>query len=98
MILILLELLDLFGINYRKNTFSFLEHEYDNDYFLNRYSNFIFNDFDFNWNNFNNNKMSDISFKNCTSSDKRISCIDCELDISEDCIIKINKTKIMTNH
>ncbi len=83
---------DLFGMNYRKNTFSFLKHEYDIDYF-NRHSNFILIIFDFNWNNFNNNIICDICFKDCISSDKGYSCRDCDLDICEECVIKINKTK-----
>ena len=46
----------------------------------------------------NNNIICDICNKECTSYDKGYSCRECDIDICEECVIKINKTKIMTEH
>ena len=62
------------------------------------YFNLISNDNDLNWNNFNNNIISDNCNKECTIWEREYSCRQCDLDICEECVIKINKTNIRTNH
>ena len=67
-------------------------------YYNEIYSKYISNNHDLNWNNLNNHIMCDICFKECTSSDKGYSCRECDLDICVECVIKINKADMKTNH
>ena len=96
----------------RNNVNNIFRNNYDNNIFRNNYDNNIFRylnhgyfgfhlvytNYNLNWNNLNNNIICDICNKECTSYDKGYSCRECDIDICEECVIKINKTKIMTNH
>ena len=99
-----------YGISYKNDN----SIEYDGEWVNNNFSlikklphihlkqKFIFfihsQNYDLNWNNLNNNIICNICNKECTSYDKGYSCRECDIDICEECVIKINKTKIMTEH